>query len=111
MRSFIEKSVLVVGGSSGIGLAAARRFVAEGARVMIASRNRDRLAAALEPPGFGATASVIDMTDDAAVEIFCREHPTWDHVVVSAAETPMGAAKTLPMAAAYAAMNSKFWGA
>ena len=38
--------VLVIGGSSGIGLAAARRCLADGATVVIAGRSKDRLAAA-----------------------------------------------------------------
>ena len=37
------KIVLVTGGSKGIGLAAARAFLAEGARVAIASRSEDNL--------------------------------------------------------------------
>ncbi|MCZ1004660.1 hypothetical protein O1M63_53010 [Streptomyces mirabilis] len=32
-----------------------------------------------------------------------------DHVVVSAGETPMGRVDALPLADAYAAMDSKFW--
>ncbi|MGE0255750.1 MAG: SDR family NAD(P)-dependent oxidoreductase [Alphaproteobacteria bacterium] len=40
------KAALVAGGSTGIGLAAARRLLAEGARVAIAGRNAERLARA-----------------------------------------------------------------
>lgn len=40
------KVVLVTGGSKGIGLACARSFAAEGARVAIASRNAENLAQA-----------------------------------------------------------------
>ncbi|HUE09496.1 MAG TPA: SDR family NAD(P)-dependent oxidoreductase, partial [Steroidobacteraceae bacterium] len=36
---FSDRAVLVVGGNSGIGLAAARAFCAEGARVLIAGRD------------------------------------------------------------------------
>lgn len=43
MNRFIGKVVVVTGGGSGIGEAAARRFLAEGASVVIAGRNRDRL--------------------------------------------------------------------
>ena len=40
------KSVLVTGGSKGIGLACAKAFVAEGCRVHLAARDKDRLAQA-----------------------------------------------------------------
>lgn len=43
-----DQTVLVVGASEGIGLAAARLFVAEGARVMIASRDNNKLKAAAQ---------------------------------------------------------------
>jgi NAD(P)-dependent dehydrogenase (short-subunit alcohol dehydrogenase family) len=43
-----DKVVLVVGASTGIGADAARLFAAEGARVMLAARSRDTLAALTE---------------------------------------------------------------
>ena len=38
-----NKSVLITGGSKGIGLAAAKAFAAEGCRLHLASRDRERL--------------------------------------------------------------------
>jgi NAD(P)-dependent dehydrogenase (short-subunit alcohol dehydrogenase family) len=43
-----DRVAIVTGGSSGIGLAAARRLGAEGARVVIASQNKERIEAAAE---------------------------------------------------------------
>jgi NAD(P)-dependent dehydrogenase (short-subunit alcohol dehydrogenase family) len=43
-----DKVAIVTGGSSGIGLAAARRLGAEGARIVIASQNKERIQAAAE---------------------------------------------------------------
>ena len=43
-----DKVAIVTGGSSGIGLAAARRVGAEGARIVIASQNKERIEAAAE---------------------------------------------------------------
>ena len=44
--SLERKTVVVVGGSSGIGLASAAAAAAEGARVVIAGRSEERLSAA-----------------------------------------------------------------
>lgn len=118
---FDAARVLVVGGSSGIGLAAARAFAARGAQVTIASRHQARLDAALSSlsslgaadAGAGARVAgqVLDVTDDAAVAAFFAQAEPWDHVVISAAQTATGPVRQLPLADAYAALDSKFWGA
>ena len=46
MNRLTGKYTLITGGSSGIGLATAREFIAEGATVAITGRNKDRLLAA-----------------------------------------------------------------
>lgn len=112
---FSSRRVLVVGGSSGIGLAAARAFAGHGADVTIASRNGDKVAAAVATASEGArgtvTGATLDTTDDDQVARFFAASQPWDHIVVSAAQTPTGQVRTLPLADAYAAFNSKFWGA
>jgi len=110
MFSFTNQDVLVVGGSSGIGLATAKAFAAAGARVTIASRSSDKLAAALKEIGDGSRSQVLDTGDAQAVESFLAAH-TWNHVVVSAAKTPSGPVRQLSLEDAHTAMESKFWGA
>ncbi|ABO57791.1 short-chain dehydrogenase/reductase SDR [Burkholderia vietnamiensis G4] len=56
MQRFEGKTVLVTGGNSGIGLAAARAFAAEGARVVITGRDEQTLEAARATLGHGALA-------------------------------------------------------
>jgi NAD(P)-dependent dehydrogenase (short-subunit alcohol dehydrogenase family) len=56
MTRLHEKVALITGGESGIGLACARLFVAEGARVHLAGLSRDRLAAAAVDAARYATA-------------------------------------------------------
>jgi NAD(P)-dependent dehydrogenase (short-subunit alcohol dehydrogenase family) len=63
-----NKTALITGGNSGIGLATARLFVAEGARVAITGRNQATLEAAVKELGPNALAIVADATDIAATE-------------------------------------------
>jgi NAD(P)-dependent dehydrogenase (short-subunit alcohol dehydrogenase family) len=63
-----NKTALITGGNSGIGLATAKLFVAEGARVAITGRNRVSLEAVARELGPNALAIVADATDIAATE-------------------------------------------
>jgi len=66
-RRFAGKVALVTGGSSGIGRATARALAAEGAKVMVAGRRRDRLEAVVaELDSTGADAAFVtgDVRDE-----------------------------------------------
>lgn len=108
---FQGRRVLVAGGTSGVGLAAAAAFAARGAAVTVVSRSEDKVLRAARALGPAADGQVLDLRDSEAVAAFAKAAGTFDHVVVSAAETPMGRVDTLPLEDAYAAMDSKFWGA
>jgi NAD(P)-dependent dehydrogenase (short-subunit alcohol dehydrogenase family) len=103
------QKVVVVGGSSGIGLATAELAKSEGANVIIASRNADRLNAVAEK--FGATAIAADVTSDESVASLFRSCGPVDHVVVTAAQLRSGPFKTVAMEDVRATMEGKFWGA
>ena len=103
------RKIVVVGGSSGIGLATAEMAKREGADVIIASRNVERLDKAAEK--LNAIAIPADVTSDASVaELFRRCGPV-DHVVVTAAQLRTGPFKTVAMEDVRATMEGKFWGA
>jgi len=110
-QTFDGQNVLVVGGSSGIGAAVAQMFVDERADVTIASRNAAKLESVAKRIGGGVRTATLDFTDDANVAAFFANAQAYDHVVVTAGETPTGPVRTLSLDDAYAAMNSKFWGA
>jgi NAD(P)-dependent dehydrogenase (short-subunit alcohol dehydrogenase family) len=63
-----NKTALITGGNSGIGLATARLFVREGAQVVVTGRNRKSLDAALQELGANALAVEADVTDPQAIE-------------------------------------------
>ncbi len=62
------KQIVVTGGNSGIGLASARAFVAEGANVIISGRNQESLDAAVKELGSAAAGVRADVSKRADVE-------------------------------------------
>src|SRR6202790_5747506 len=68
MMRLANKTALITGGNSGIGLATAKLFVAEGAKVVITGRNQATLEAAAKELGPNALAIVADASDVAATE-------------------------------------------
>jgi len=68
-----NKTALITGGNSGIGLATARLFVAEGAKVTITGRNKETLQTAAKELGPTALAVAADATDIAATQAAIRQ--------------------------------------
>lgn len=103
------KKVVVIGGSSGIGLATAELAKREGADVVIASRN----AAKLEPIAerLKVTAIPADVTSDQSIAELFERTGAVDHVVLTAAQLRTGPFKTVAMEDVRATMEGKFWGA
>ncbi len=110
MAQFDGQRVVIIGGSSGIGLATAKAFAAAGAHVVVAARAGDKLLRAADEVGHGATALAIDTEDDAAIVAAFAGGP-FDHVAITAAQTVTGGVRGMSLEDAYKSMNSKFWGA
>ena len=103
------KKVVVVGGSSGIGLSTAEMARREGADVIIASRNVERLEKAAE--ALDARGIPADVTNDDSVAKLFRTCGSVDHVVVTAAQLRTGPFKSVSMEDVRGTMEGKFWGA
>jgi NAD(P)-dependent dehydrogenase (short-subunit alcohol dehydrogenase family) len=81
--ALVGQTVVVIGGSAGIGLETARLAHAEGADVVLTGRNPDRLAGAAADVGAVSTAA-FDATDDDDLARFFDGLPTpIDHVMLS----------------------------
>jgi NAD(P)-dependent dehydrogenase (short-subunit alcohol dehydrogenase family) len=80
------KCVLVLGGTSGIGLATARAAAARGAVVTVTSSQRERVARAVEAIGAGAKGEVADLAREAEIEALFGRCGALDHLVYTAGE-------------------------
>lgn len=85
-----EQTVVVIGGSGGIGLETARRARSEGADVILTGRNPDRLGKAAAEVGARDTAA-FDAKDTAALARFFQGLPdSIDHVMITASGPSYG---------------------
>ncbi|WP_426412571.1 SDR family oxidoreductase [Bradyrhizobium ganzhouense] len=103
------KKIVVIGGSSGIGLATAELAKREGADVVIASRSAAKLNPVAER--LKVTAIPADVTSDQSVAELFKRIGAVDHVVLTAAQLRTGPFKTVAMEDVRATMEGKFWGA
>ena len=79
----VGQIVVVIGGSAGISLETARRARAEGAEVVLAARNPERLEQAALELGAQSTAT-LDVNDAASLARFFEDLPTpIDHVMLT----------------------------
>jgi NAD(P)-dependent dehydrogenase (short-subunit alcohol dehydrogenase family) len=107
-----DKKILITGGSKGIGLACAKAFIAEGARVAVVSRSPENLAKARKTLRDAYTISA-DLTDAAAaaamVEQVEKEFGALDVLVNSAGAAKRTDADDLTPAAWRAGMDAKYF--
>jgi len=109
----VNKKVVVVGGTSGIGFGAARAFLDAGSKVVVVSSNQDRVNDAIKrlssPNVSGVVGNVRD--EDAFVEVLKGLAPI-DHLVFSGVETIIrGSLEDLDLDKAKDLFSVKFWGA
>jgi len=92
----VGQTVVVIGGSSGIGLETARRARAEGASVILTGRNPERLRRAAVELDAQRTAA-FDASDPASLQSFFQDLPTMiDHVMVTAGAPHYGPPLEMP---------------
>ncbi len=108
MEELRGRRVVVIGGSSGIGLAVTQQLAAAGAEVAIAGRDAARLQRAATKTG--ARSHQLDVTDEAAVERFFTNLQRLDHLVTPAAVSVSGALVSSETADLARLVDSKFWG-
>ncbi len=101
----LGQTVVVIGGSAGIGLETARRASAEGAKVILTGRSRERLQRAASEVQAVST-SAFDATEPSLLEQFFRNLPTSiDHIMVTAGRPSYGRIIDLDFAHARQALD------
>lgn len=86
-NGFENKRVVIVGGSSGIGLAVAEEAASQGAEVVIVSSNAERIHEAIQSIGGNVRGEAVDVLDEKAVEGFFASLGTFDHLVFTAGDS------------------------
>lgn len=105
-----DKRVVIIGGTSGIGLATADLFAQEGAKVTIASRSKEKVQSAQGHLGTNVSGYALDFRDDSQLAKLFEKIGRFDHLVITAGEGTMGAFSDIPIEQASSAFDSKFWG-
>jgi NAD(P)-dependent dehydrogenase (short-subunit alcohol dehydrogenase family) len=108
------KTVVVIGGASGVGFAVAQGARDGGARVVIASSQAANVEAAVARLGAGVSGDVVDVGDEASVAAFFEKLGPFDHLAFTAGDwggSFIDPARNVDIAAAQAGMKVRFWGA
>lgn len=99
--------VIVVGGTSGIGLETARRAAEQGATVIVLGRDNGKLEAAR---ALGLEAAQLDVADNAGARDYFASCGAFDHLVVCASGAAgSGAFRDLPLDDLRRGFEGKFW--
>ena len=102
---------LIVGGSSGIGLAVAKQLQAEGASVIIAGRSQEKLRSAAAQLAAETLFAEVDATDAQSVSALFEKLGKINHLIVTIKPSlPAGPFAENDIAIVQAAFDAKFWG-
>ncbi len=109
--SLAENRVVILGGTSGIGLATAVAAQAEGATVTVTGRSEDKLAAARSTLGDAAQCLALDASDEAGTRALLEGHDRIDHLFITAGTLVPDPKLAGEMDAFRPSLDVRFWGA
>jgi NAD(P)-dependent dehydrogenase (short-subunit alcohol dehydrogenase family) len=109
--SLANTTVVILGGSSGIGLATAQAAQSEGARIVITGRSPERLQTAKAMLGDSVKAVALDVVDGPGTEALFTELEHVDHVFITAGAVLFDTKLATGLEAMRPAIDTRFWGA
>ncbi|HVW95501.1 MAG TPA: SDR family oxidoreductase [Mucilaginibacter sp.] len=111
-QSLKGKRVIILGGSSGLGLATAKAAAAEGADVVIVSANQARIDVALTELPDGSSGYAVDLSKEENIRNFFENAGSFDHLVYTAGENlTLHTLSETDLAEAHNFFNLRYWGA
>lgn len=111
MQSLAQQRIVIMGGSSGIGLAAVQQAAAQGAEVWCLGRSQERLDKLKEELPDNVNLVPMDTHDQSALAAFFNKLGSIDHLVSAATGAQRTIAPYMEMTEdQYSAAFDKFWG-
>src|ERR1700755_777737 len=111
-RELSGKRIVVLGGSSGIGLAVARQAVDQGATAIIASSNAERVKQAVGTLDGKAEGHALDLSKEPDIQNFFRKVGDFEHLVFTAVDTlQLNELAATDLTKARHAFELRFWAA
>src|SRR3984957_10269354 len=106
------KRIVVLGGSSGIGLSVAQQVVARGGRAIIASSNADRVEQAMATLDGKAEGYTLDLSNERDIQTVFQKIGSFDHLVFTAGDTlQLNALEATDLTKARQAFELRYWAA
>ncbi len=107
-----EKRVIILGGSSGLGLAAAHAAANEGAKVVIVSGNQQRVDNALKELPQGTEGYAVDLGHEQNIKAFFDTTGNFDHLIFTAGENlTLSNISDISIEDAHNFFTLRYWGA
>ncbi|MRG43858.1 SDR family oxidoreductase [Chitinophaga sp. SYP-B3965] len=107
-----NKKVIILGGSSGLGLATAKAAAAEGAQVIIVSGNQQRIDEALKELPGNCSGYAVDLSKEENIQRFFEQAGAFDHLIYTAGENlNLANISDTVLEEARSFFNIRFWGA
>ena len=85
-----NESVVIIGGSSGMGLAIAKEAADAGAAVILAGRSQGRLDDARRTISGDVTVHIVDVSDEKSIMKLFGSIGSFDHLVISGSSVKTG---------------------